>query len=217
MFVDRADAGRQLAEQLRTYEPEEPLILALPRGGVPIGYEIAKELHAPLDVLIVRKVGAPWNPELGIGAVAAGMQMLDEGALHALHISPSELEQIIEQEKEEVNRRSRIYRQEKPFPKITGKTIILVDDGIATGGTIRMAVQVILQLKPRKLILAVPVGPQDVIQALQDQVDDLICLDSPQYFYALSTFYQSFPQVSDDEVVSLLNKAEQSREKKQSP
>lgn len=211
MFLNRFKAGYQLAENLKSYQAENPIILALPRGGVSIGYEVAQVLNAPLYVFVVRKIGTPWNPELGIGAVASGVQILDRESLHKLGIEASELEEIIEQEQQEVKRRQKLYGQDEDFPNIKGKTVILVDDGIATGITTRAAIQAIKHLKPSKLVLAVPVGPRETVNSLSKLVDDLICLEMPVDFYAVSAFYLSFPQVSDEEVISLLKKAKEER------
>jgi putative phosphoribosyl transferase len=208
MFKDRSDAGRQLAEALKDYGPLRPIVLALPRGGVPIGFEVARALYAPLDVLVVRKVGAPFDPEFGIGAIAPGVQLLDQESLLALGLTPQDLKSVMEQEQKELNRRNETYRGEKPLPKIAGRTVILVDDGLATGITIRAAIQSVRQLKPAKLILAVPVGPADTVQNLRDEVDVLICLETPRKFFAVGLQYLSFPQVSDEEVLSLLNLAD---------
>jgi putative phosphoribosyl transferase len=211
MFLNRIEAGRELAEDLQGYKAGEPIILALPRGGVPIGYEVAQALKAPLYVFVVRKVGTPWNPELGIGAVASGVQILDYESLEILGIDPTELEEIIEREQQEVKRRQKLYGQDEDFPDIREKTVILVDDGIATGITTRGAIQAIRHLKPSKLVLAVPVGPLETVNSLRELVDDLICLESPADFYAVSAFYRSFPQVSDEEVINLLKKAKKER------
>jgi putative phosphoribosyl transferase len=204
MFIDRQDAGRRLAERLKSYKREKPLILALPRGGVPIAYEVAQALKSPLDVFVVRKVGVPWNREFGIGAVAPGAQILDEASVRKLGLTESDLEKIIDQEKQEMNRRLQLYRQGEEFPNISGKTVILVDDGLATGVTTRAAIQAIKKLKPLKLILAVPVGPAETVDRLRPLVDDLICLETPRDFYAVSEFYRYFPQVSDEEVIRIL-------------
>ena len=181
----------------------------MPRGGVPIGYEVAQSLKAPLDVFVVRKVGAPWNSELGIGAVAPGVEILDEYSLRMLGIKPSEVEEIVKREQQEVNRRLELYRGGEDFSTISRKTVILIDDGIATGVTTRAAIQALKQLKPAKLILAVPVGPLETVNALKKLVDELICLETPHDFYAVSAFYLSFPQVSDEEVIRLLKQAKQ--------
>jgi len=143
MFQNRYDAGRQLAEKLASYQTEKPLILALPRGGVPIGFEVAQALQAPLDVFVVRKVGPPWNPEFGVGAVAPGVQILDESSLRMLGINESDLKGVIEREQQELKRRLQLYRQGEDFPNIAGKTVILIDDGVATGVTTRAAIQAI--------------------------------------------------------------------------
>lgn len=207
MFQNRADAGHKLAKQLELYKEENLLILALPRGGVPIGYEVAKALQAPLDVFVVRKVGSPWNPEYGIGAVASGILVLDKSALQELGITPYEIQDIIRREQEEVNRRQRLYRKNEVFPTLTDKTVILLDDGIATGVTIRTAIQAIKQLTPKKLVLAVPVGPKESIITLKQEVDDLICLEMSTNFFSVGSYYVQFPQVSDEEVIKLLEQA----------
>jgi len=211
LFQNRSDAGYQLAQKLKSYQAENPIILALPRGGVSIGYEVAVVLKAPLGVFVVRKVGAPWNPEFGIGAVAPGVQILDTESLQILGIKPSQIEGIIKQEQQEVKRRQELYQQDENLSYITGKTIILVDDGVATGVTTRAAIQAIKHLKPAKFILAIPVGPRDTIEELRHLVDDLICLESPFSFYAVGAFYLSFPQVSDEEVIALLESAKEKR------
>lgn len=211
MFRDRSEAGKRLAKELIKYKTEKPLILALPRGGVPVGYEVAKSLEAPLDVFVVRKVGAPWNPEFGVGAVALGVEVLDKRALQMYGIRVSDLKDIIELEQEEVERRNQLYRQDQPFPILKDQTIILVDDGIATGVTTRAAIQAIKKFKPAKLILAVPVGPRETVYKLQEEVDAVICLESPLDFYAVSAFYDRFPQTSDEEVIALLEKAREEK------
>lgn len=206
MFFDRIDAGRKLAEALKEYEALKPLILALPRGGVPIGFEVAKALHAPLDVLVVRKIGAPWNPEFGVGAIAPGVQVLDQPTLHALGLTTSDLKGIIEEEHIELNRRIHAYRGNTDLPNISGKTVVLIDDGLATGITTRAAIEAIKKLNPSQVILAVPVGPADTVERLRKLVDKLICLEIPSHFYAVGSFYHNFPQVSDAEVLNLLKR-----------
>jgi putative phosphoribosyl transferase len=204
MFHDRTDAGRQLAEALKGYEAFKPIILALPRGGIPIGFEVAKALHATLDVLVVRKIGVPWNPEFGVGAIAPGVQIFDQPSLNALDLTPSDLKGIIEEEQLELHRRLQAYRGKADFPNISGKTVILIDDGLATGITIQAAIEAIKKLKPAQLILAVPVGPSDTVDRLSHLVDKLICLEIPSHFFAVGSFYHNFPQVSDKEVIDLL-------------
>ena len=207
MFRDRIDAAQKLTQSLKEYESLKPIILALPRGGVPIGYEVAQALHAPLDILVVRKVGAPWNPEFGIGALAPGVEILDEDSLQTLGLTRSDLEGIIEEETLELNRRIRLYRGHDDFPDIAGKTVILIDDGLATGISTRAAILAIKKMNPSQLILAVPVGPQDTINKLKKLVDTLICLEVPPHFYAVGAFYHDFPQVSDAEVIDLLKRS----------
>jgi len=209
LFQNRSDAGCQLAQKLKHYSSEKPIILALPRGGVPVGYEIAQRLKAPLEVLIVRKIGLPWNPELGVGAVAPGVKILKKNMLYQLGVTDSEIEKIIEEEQEEVKRRQKIYQQNDDLRKITGKTVILVDDGVATGVTVSAALQTIKKLKPKKIILAVPVGEVDIIKQLSLLVDELICLEVPSFFPAVGAFYQNFSQVSDNEVITFLMRAKE--------
>lgn len=179
-------------------------MLALPRGGVPVGYEVALSLHAPLDVFVVRKLGPPWNPEFGVGAVAPGVCIFDDESLRMLDLKKSDLTQSIKREEEEVKRRLQLYRQDESFPNLEGKTVILVDDGVATGITTRAAIQALEAMKPLQIILAVPVGALESIHVLRKLVDKLICLEIPPFFHAVSAFYQNFPQVSDEEVIYLL-------------
>jgi putative phosphoribosyl transferase len=207
MFLDRTDAGRQLGEALKGYAAFKPIILALPRGGVPIGFEVAKALNAPLDVLVVRKIGAPWNPEFGVGAIAPGVQIFDQPTLNELGLTPSDLKDIIYEEQVELNRRMHAYRGNTDLPNISGKVVILIDDGLATGITTRAAIEAIKKLKPSQVILAVPVGPADTVELLRKLVDHLICLEIPSHFYAVGSFYQNFSQVSDTEVLNLLKKS----------
>jgi predicted phosphoribosyltransferase len=207
IFKDRKDAGKKLAVKLKKYKKENVLILALPRGGVPVGYEIANFLHTPLDVLVVRKIGAPHNPELAIGAIASGgIWFLDKLTIQRLHITPEEIEKIAKEEIIEVIRRQKEYRDDLPPPKITGKIIILVDDGIATGATTRAAIRAIQKQRPMKLVLAVPVCSAEVAKELKPLVDEFICLETPVYFEAVGAHYQNFPQVTDEEVKTLLKK-----------
>lgn len=209
MFHDRDDAGKQLAEKLKKYQNEAPLILALPRGGVPVAYQVALALKAPLDVFVVRKIGAPGNPEFGIGSVAPGVLFLDENSLGMLGLRHSDIRDTIANEQQELKRRLHLYRGDAAFPNVEGKTVILIDDGVATGVTTRAALQGIQQLKPGKLVLAVPVAPPEAVNKLKNLVDELICLEIPPFFYAVGAFYQSFPQVSDNEVIALLKQSKQ--------
>lgn len=217
LFQNRADAGHQLAQKLKHYSTEKPIILALPRGGVPVAYEIAEALKAPLEVLIVRKIGLPWNPELGVGAVAPGVRILDKKMLYQFGVTTAEIEKIIAKEQQEVERRQELYQQHDDLQKITGKTVILVDDGVATGVTVRAAIQAVKHLTPSKIILAIPVGAAETIQQLSLLVNDLICLEVPSFFQAVGAFYSSFPQVADDEVMRLLTLAKEKRKKDDPP
>jgi len=204
MFHDRNEAGRLLSEKLKKYQTDAPVILALPRGGVPIGFQIATSLHAPLDLFVVRKIGVPGNPEFGVGAVAPDVLFLDEATLHALGLTHADLRETIAREQQELKRRLHVYRGTEDPPAVAGKTVILVDDGVATGVTTRAAILGIRRLKPKRLILAVPVAPLDDVESLKKAVDEFVCLETPAYFYAVGAFYHNFPQVSDEEVIALL-------------
>jgi putative phosphoribosyl transferase len=207
-FRDRADAGRRLAAELRAFAADAPLILALPRGGVPVGYEVARALSAPLDVWVVRKIGVPWHPELGVGAVAEGgdVQLMREILAH-VGLSDAELSAAIEQKRREVEARVRRFRGDRPPPELRDRTVILVDDGIATGGTTRAAIRAIRARAPRKIVLAVPVASPDVLEALAPEVDRIVCLLERRDLFAIGLWYRDFTQVSDDEVVALLDRA----------
>lgn len=208
LYKDRYDAGRKLAESLYHFKPEKPLILALPRGGVVIGYEISKTLKAPLVVFVARKIGVPFYPELGIGAIAPnGIQILDNELIHSLNIPEKEIQKIIELETVELQRRLDTYREGMPPLELKGKTVILVDDGLATGVSAKASILSIKKLNPKKIILAVPVSPPNTALELQKEVDVFLCLHEPKDFYAVSAYYENFNQVSDNEVINLLNKA----------
>lgn len=207
-FLDRSSAGQLLAEKLRPYQKEAPLVIALPRGGVPVGYEVARALGAPLEVLVVRKLGAPFQPELGLGAIAeGGVVVLDEPLVVSLGVNEAELEEVIARESKEVERRIRVYREGKGLPDLKDRVVVLVDDGIATGGTIKAALQTLRALSPRKLILAVPVAASQTLEQLQGEADELICLVAPLNLVAIGYWYQDFQQVPDAEVLSLLGRA----------
>lgn len=208
LFRDRADAGRRLAEELTRYRDEAPLVLALPRGGVVVGYEVARALGASLDIIVARKLGAPYQPELGIGAVAPGdVRVLDDAAIHLLGISKAQIEQTVAEERREVERRLQCYRGDRPLPYLGGRTVILVDDGLATGVTARAAIQAIRRQAPRRLVLAVPVCPPETAEALRPLVDDLVALSTPPDFHAVGLWYETFAQTTDDEVIALLERA----------
>lgn len=205
IYKDRQDGGRQLAEKLMKFKDEKPIIIALPRGGVVTGYEVAKMLNAPLDVIITRKLGAPFQPELGIGAIAPNnVRILNTDAIRFIGISKDDMEEIIQRETKEMYRRIKLYRGDLPPLDLEGKTVIIVDDGLATGVTAGAAVLAINQMTPEKIILAVPVSPIDTANKFREEVDEFICLSEPPDFFAVGQYYYDFDQVSDEEVISLL-------------
>jgi putative phosphoribosyl transferase len=211
-FEDREDAGRRLAERLAPYRDERPLVFALPRGGVPVGYEISRALDAPLDVFVARKLGAPGQPEFGIGAVASGgVRILNEDVVGRLGIPEDYLERITERETAEVERRLRHFRGDRPVPRVRGRTVILVDDGLATGVTARAAVKALRRLEPRRLVLAVPVCAAQTAELIGPEVDELVCLEAPPDLGAIGFWYRDFSQTSDEEVIELLEKARRER------
>jgi len=204
-FKDRTYAGRQLAELLSTYKNHNPYIFALPRGGVPVGYEIAKKLDAPLDIVVVRKLGVPFNPELGFGAIAPGeIVITNDELISAFDISDKEIEYIKAKEKAEMDRRIKMYRGDNIMPDLTSKTAILVDDGIATGLTARAAIRFIKNYNPKIIVVAAPVCAPDSLQELKAEADDVVCIDAPFDFRAVAEWYREFPQVSDDSVVAIM-------------
>ncbi|MFB0545659.1 MAG: phosphoribosyltransferase [Anaerolineae bacterium] len=213
-FRDRYEAGRLLAEELAFLrDRENVIVLGVPRGGVVVGYEIARALAAPLDVYITRKIGAPYNPELAIGAVASdGNVVLDEGLLRRLGISQEYVEEETARQQTEIERRLAEYRGDRPPLELKDRTVILTDDGVATGATILATIQAIKAQEPEELILAIPVGPPDTIAHLGKEVDKVICLSTPHLFWAVGAFYLDFSQTTDEEVKSLL---EESREQGQ--
>ena len=207
-FEDRREAGRMLARKLSRLGGERCVIFGLPRGGVPVAYEISRSLGAPLDVFVSRKLGAPDQPEFGIGAVAAGgVRVLNTDVVRRLGITDEYVERITAQEVAEVNRRLRFFRGGRPEPEVGGLTVVLVDDGLATGVTARAAVQALRLRKPRRLILAAPVCAAQTAQLFGSLVDELVCLASPSDLGAIGLWYKNFDQTTDEEVVRLLQEA----------
>jgi putative phosphoribosyl transferase len=210
MFADRRDAGRQLAAELERMNYQDPVVLALPRGGVPVGFEIARALGAPLDVLLVRKIGAPHQPELGIGAVVDGAEpqiVMDEGLVQLVGPPPGYVEREVQRQLAEIERRRKLYAGARPPLSVEGRAAIVVDDGIATGGTARAALRAIRRLRPRHLVLAVPVCSEDVLHSLAREADEAVCLSRPARLYAVGAHYRDFTQTSDEEVIRLLDEA----------
>ena len=211
-FADRAAAGRRLAEALRRFENERPVVLALPRGGVPVAYEVAKALGAPLDLVLVRKIGAPFQPELAIGAVVDGERpelVLNRDLVEDYGIPESYLEKERERQLAEIERRRQLYLAGRPRAPVADRTAIVIDDGIATGATMEAALRATRKAGPRRLVLAVPVAPPDTIERLRGEVDEVVCLMMPAFLGAIGSFYRDFRQLEDEEVVQLLEQAAQ--------
>ncbi|WP_149183749.1 phosphoribosyltransferase [Streptomyces sp. TRM49041] len=208
-FEDRRDAGRRLGERVHELAIgqawPDPVVLALPRGGVPVAAEVARALGAPMDVLVARKIGLPGQPEVGIGAIAGeAPPIFDERALRMLGITPDELGADVARERNEVHRCEALYRRGHPAPDLRDRAVVLVDDGLATGVTARAAVHLLRDEEPARVILAVPVGDRRAAAELRPEVDDLVCLSQPPDFRAVGLWYEDFDQVSDDEVLHLL-------------
>ena len=209
-FRDRSEAGRLLADRLLPYRGSAPIVLALPRGGVPVGLEISRTLEAPLDIFIVRKLGAPEQAELGIGAVAqGGTRVLNERILEYLQVSEEYLDRVTRREQAEVERRLKLLRGGLPPPEMRDRTLILVDDGLATGMTAMAAVAAIREYEPRKIVLAVPVCAAQTAETMGREVDGFVSLEAPASLQAIGLWYENFEQVSDDEVILLLKTARQ--------
>ena len=208
-FIDRMDAGRNLAKALAPYKDQRPVVLALPRGGVPVAAEVATALDAPLDLILVRKIGVPFQPELAMGAVVDGGEPVvvrNEEVIRLTGVSEKDFNAICDQELAEIERRRKRYLGGSPHPQIAGHTVIVVDDGIATGATTRAALRAIRMRKPRKLVLAVPVAPTDTLKDLRDEADEIVCLEDYEDFGAIGLFYSDFSQVSDTEVTETLSR-----------
>lgn len=208
-FRDRSEAGQMLAKDLLKYAGREKVIvLGIPRGGVSVAFEVAQALGVPLDVFLSRKLGVPGQEELAFGAMATGsVRVLDRDIIDAAGISDEQIEAITERERKELDRRERLFRADSPPLEVSGKTVILVDDGIATGSNILAAVTALRQLKPARVVIAVPVAPPSTCNRLRSEVEEIVCLETPEFFHAIGQFYDDFSQVSDSEVCDVLHRA----------
>jgi putative phosphoribosyl transferase len=209
LFRDRTEAGRLLAARLEKYAGKpDAVVLALPRGGVPVAYEVAKALRAPMDLFVVRKLGIPGHEELAMGAVATGgVRVLNDQVVHGLGIPDYVIDAVVNWETEELKRRERVYRGDRPPPDVRGKTVILVDDGLATGSTMLAAVRALRQQGPGRIVVAVPVASPDTCELLKAYVDEVVCAATPEPFYAVGLWYRDFSQTTDEEVRELLQRS----------
>jgi len=211
IFKDRRDAGRKLAQYLTQYANRpDVVILALPRGGVPVAFEVARALNAPLDIFLVRKLGLPGHEELAMGAIASGgLRVLNEDIVGALNVPNAVLDVVTRRERAELERRERAYRGDRPPLDVRGKTVILVDDGLATGSSMRAAVAGLRARQPAQIVVAVPTAAPETCEAFENEVDDVVCAVTPQPFFSVGTWYEDFSQTSDEEVRRLLEEASQ--------
>jgi len=209
LFQDRVQAGRVLADTLTQYANRpDVLVLALPRGGVPVAYEVARALNVPLDVFLVRKLGVPGHPELAMGAIASGgTRILNRDVVEVPGISEQQIEAVTAEQWRELERRERAYRGDRPPPDVQGKTVILVDDGLATGSTMRAAVEALNRQGPARIVVAVPIATSEACEQLQMKVNEVVCAVTPQPFYAVGAWYRDFSQTTDEEVRDLLERA----------
>ena len=212
-FRDRTDAGRRLAAALSSYAGRSDLlVLALPRGGVPIGYEVARALRAPLDVILVRKLGVPGHEELAMGAIASGgVRIVSQDVVASLGIPDWVIAAAAASEEHELARRAHVYRDELPSPRIAGRTVLLVDDGLATGSTMRAAAAAVRSQRPERVVVAVPAAPGETCRSLREEVDEVVCLSSPEPFVSVGGSYENFSQTTDEEVRTLLERAATAR------
>ncbi len=210
IFADRHDAGRALVPEIQRCDLKNPIILGLPRGGVPLAYELAIALNAPLDTIVVRKLGAPFQPELAIGAIASGdVHVLNEAIVRSLEIDAASIAEIVARESAELKRREQQYRGDRPYPDLAQYDVVLVDDGLATGATMRAAVEAVQSMSPSTLTVAVPTGSISAVRKVAALVDRVICLESPAEFSAVGQFYRNFSQTTDEEVRELLEQAQE--------
>jgi putative phosphoribosyl transferase len=213
LFADRRDAGRRLAAALRDYVDQDTVVLALPRGGVPVAFEVAAELVAPLDLLFVRKIGAPGHPELGLGALVDGADpqvVLNPEVERIVEPPPGYVDEQVKRELREIDRRRRVYLSGREPQDVRGRTVLLIDDGVATGGTMSAALQALEKTGASRLVVGLPVGPPDIVTRLGEDADEVVCLSTPEPFYAVGLWYRDFRQTSDEEVVRLLADADRS-------
>jgi len=219
IFANRVEAGRELARKLTKYAGrDDVIVLGAPRGGVPVAFEVARELRAPLDVFVVRKLGVPGHEELAFGAIASGgIRIINRSTIEALSLTDREVEQVAAAEEKELKRREREYRHSRAPLNLNGRTAILVDDGIATGASVLAAIHALREMKPKALVVATPVAPRATCDGLRREADDVVCAESPEPFYGVGQFYGDFSQVSDEEVTELLERASYELEEKQEP
>ena len=208
-FNNRSQAGEVLAEKLTAYQGRsDVVVLALPRGGVPVAWEVAEKLQAPLDVFLVRKLGVPGHEEFAMGAIASGgVCFVNEGTVEALHLSRAVVDRVIEREQEELRREEQLYRRNEPMVEIEGRVVILVDDGLATGASMRAAVMAVRLHRPARIVVAVPVAAYEVYRSFTGEVDEVVCGETPDPFFAVGEWYEDFRQISDEEVQGMLEKA----------
>lgn len=207
-FVDRSAAGRALAARLQSFAGSDVVVLALPRGGVPVGAEVARALRAPLDVFVVRKLGVPGHEELAMGAIASGqIRVLNTDVVEWYGLSPATIDEVTRRETAELERREHLYRGGRSLTTVAGRIVVLVDDGLATGSTMRAAIDAVRQLEPARIVVAVPVGAQETCISLGAVADEVICVSMPPSFSAVGEWYDDFSQTSDDEVRHLLRHA----------
>lgn len=209
LFKDRRDAGKQLAQELSAHTGRsDVIVLGLPRGGVPVAYEVARALNAPLDIFIVRKLGLPGHEELAIGAIASGgIRVLNHDIVQGLKIPQTMIDTVTRQELQELERRERAYRGDRPPPEVRGRTVILIDDGLATGASMRAAVAALRAQNPARIVVAVPTAAPETCEALRPEVDEIVCATTPEPFYGVGRWYEDFSQTTDEEVRALLEEA----------
>ncbi len=212
-FKDRRDAGRRLAEHLRAYATrDDVVVLALPRGGVPVAFEVARQWKAPLDIFVVRKLGVPGHEELAMGAIASGgVLVLNQEVVTSLKIPDQAVERVADEERQELARREQAYRNHRPAPELQERSVILVDDGLATGASMHSAVEGLRKQSPQQIVVAVPVAAQQTIEKLRPEVDDLVCAEVPEAFYGVGQWYEDFRQTTDEEIRTLLQQAYEER------